>query len=1209
MRASKELVTIYGAMGEGEKSFQALEQVFDRSKSLEKKKLAMSLLNRSFQLAQDSDVEKWVSWINVEMGQGAVDWVEVGDYWLGRSHHVKAVQAYKKGLERVGPNTRDRADLLERISRSHLFMGAFGEALKLQRESLKLTGRNKPAYADRLQKLADIYRRQAKVSVLLKKSEESWPVNARNDAEHEFLGDLYLEVGRLKEAKSSYESSLKRGPKNAGLQEKRLRTLRAQGDGAGLVKAYEELIALLPGEPQYRIDLALELHRSGNEKRAVKHLKTLEKRHSRHAWVLSTVAETYSGWGKHQDALRVLKKLTHIAPKETRTIVLLGEVYEAVGDTPKAEKTWKKILGKRKAENHAAYAKVLSEHDRLAEGVQAISMAIEKQRDQIEWIRLRAQMHERLKRTSQASQDWQTVFSLSSRPENEHYREEARNKVVFFLAKGNSKTFEAKLNEWKKTFAMNTASVEAGRLLLVAASWTGDAELKRETLEKLLVHYPNDPLWGMALVDHYEETQNISKAILVLERFQGTQENVSVDSLNRLADLKSLLHQDDEALQILRRSVDSNPKDFNAQLLLANKLHSLQRYDEAIGPYELSLSLRPDNPVAATKLAEILVGHGKNEKAVLVYSKTIRSSTSMQPLTSLVSKVMVLEPKLRALKTIEKSLYSHYERHRRDSFVQGALLLFYEQIFLSRNSSPRQKLWLENELKGKALDPALNVLRNDSNISQQKRALRLLAYLDTPQSSSSLMQYADSITKAKKNDVISKSVRRELRNHSLFVLGMREQPQITTYLEKQISAEDVATLLASMLHVGLSGDKTLLSPLEKQTKVIQRFGFYPVWIWALGESDAGNQRAKLKKMVSDPALDLTAQAAALMALGKSDGSDVELFLRAVLEERPELKSLAARALFSRSLRRSNLKLAARLFWLLSAEPSQERRKSLSSSQRRGISRKNIYDCFERKNSFTGSCLHRLVENDLFFKTRELVSQDDSFVDLVMESLDEYMSEWGMHIKDIYTLLDAHPTELSIGLWGRISTLNPRIQSSIKDLVHDRVRKHMKSDDQEIRLLALSLFSKSASPSNVGDIDKHFDAVNGLDELSRKDAISLMKSRSHSSKNKSRFPKNIAESPTKVHRHGKSFPTRYRNSKTELEKWELLDELNQEETLIPIDIEFLVAIANPANEPNAVLRLKTVELLKRVVQNKAVFEALNKAKSDPSFLVRFNAMSI
>ena len=76
-----------------------------------------------------------------------------------------------------------------------------------------------------------------------------------------------------------------------------------------------------------------------------------------------------------------------------------------------------------------------------------------------------------------------------------------------------------------------------------------------------------------------------------------------------------------QAIELLQKVVDKNPKNANAWTYMGYSLRNLEKYDEALVAYEKALQIKPKHKGALEYLGELYLQTGQLEKAKVTLKK------------------------------------------------------------------------------------------------------------------------------------------------------------------------------------------------------------------------------------------------------------------------------------------------------------------------------------------------------------------------------------------------------------------------------------------------------------------------------------------------------------------------------------------------------------------------------------------------------------
>jgi tetratricopeptide (TPR) repeat protein len=161
------------------------------------------------------------------------------------------------------------------------------------------------------------------------------------------LGLAYLGLSDFRDAVSSFQKSLELNPKHAGAQLKMAELMAASGNKEVLQEAQkrsQEVLALLPGDPDALNVLALTELKLGRPESAEAHLEQALKTSPSNLKSSVALAQAKLARKDTAGAEEVLKQAVAQAPRSPEPRVYLGGFYVALGKTAEAEQQYRKAL-------------------------------------------------------------------------------------------------------------------------------------------------------------------------------------------------------------------------------------------------------------------------------------------------------------------------------------------------------------------------------------------------------------------------------------------------------------------------------------------------------------------------------------------------------------------------------------------------------------------------------------------------------------------------------------------------------------------------------------------------------------------------------------------------------------------------------------------------------------------------------------------------
>jgi tetratricopeptide (TPR) repeat protein len=161
------------------------------------------------------------------------------------------------------------------------------------------------------------------------------------------LGLAYLGLSDFRDAVSSFQKALELNPKHAGAQLKMAELMAASGNKEVLQEAQkrsQEVLALLPGDPDALNVLALTELKLGRPESAEAHLEQALKTSPSNLKSSVALAQAKLARKDTAGAEEVLKQAVAQAPRSPEPRVYLGGFYVALGKTAEAEQQYRKAL-------------------------------------------------------------------------------------------------------------------------------------------------------------------------------------------------------------------------------------------------------------------------------------------------------------------------------------------------------------------------------------------------------------------------------------------------------------------------------------------------------------------------------------------------------------------------------------------------------------------------------------------------------------------------------------------------------------------------------------------------------------------------------------------------------------------------------------------------------------------------------------------------
>ncbi|CAN5362043.1 hypothetical protein BH09MYX1_BH09MYX1_22410 [soil metagenome] len=287
---------------------------------------------------------------------------ELGREFYARGEYEKAITEFKDLVTASQGDNRVLAPALKELGKAQAKAHQNKEALETLKKALATAGQEASVRAEIYETVAEIYRADQQLPILIKQLEDEHP----NDyARLALLGALYEETGDANNAIATYRKALAVNPRQIDLRLKMVRLLQSQGELDKAIAEYEALIRSAPNNPQFVFDQCEALIQRGDRTRALKLLTDLEARAQNDEESLSRLADFYGRIGENEKSLRVLTRLATVGGTDPSHLVDLGDRYYQDGNTALAVTTWKRILTTitPRARALSALGDVYLEHD------------------------------------------------------------------------------------------------------------------------------------------------------------------------------------------------------------------------------------------------------------------------------------------------------------------------------------------------------------------------------------------------------------------------------------------------------------------------------------------------------------------------------------------------------------------------------------------------------------------------------------------------------------------------------------------------------------------------------------------------------------------------------------------------------------------------------------------------------------------------------
>ncbi|HYU15367.1 MAG TPA: tetratricopeptide repeat protein, partial [Candidatus Acidoferrum sp.] len=818
---------LYRQSGQVDKAHAAYESALARTTDKAKRK---QLLRALAGLALDkNDIAAATTYFDkyIEIDPADVQVrLDLADALSRHKRFDDAIAALRKAEGQLGSDPARRVDVISRIGQTFEAAGKDDDALREYRRAMSATQKGYFLRKELTERIIEIHRRKQDLNVFLAELEKDWKPGTRGYFEWDVLARLYEEAGMQEKALDAYRKAVAAAPHELETQRRLIALYENSGREAEALAQYEAVIRVAPGEPRFQLELAERLWRRGDEKRALALLHQVEERFGGDAGVQSALADLYTRWGKEDLALRSYERLTVIEPEELSHLVNLGDQHFQRGDKKRALAIWRRIIANKTAAGYAKLGEVYAEHDMLAEALDMYARALKLKPKDPELYKGRASVFERQRRLPEAVGDWERALSLL--PQGKAHRptrRDLRRQIVNLLKRAGGRALADRVDKWERAFAATPPDVEAGYFLSEVHRRQGHYKAARGVLEKLLTLEQDDLDAMDQLVQVYKAQREYDRAIALLEKLAAASPGRERDYFNQIAEIKTILHQDDEAIEWARKAVAKSPKDPLAHMQMAERYEDMQKYDLAIAAYQKTIELDPRNYQAYFALARLLRNQHELDQAGKLYHEVLERSTDEEILHKAAREAVNLEELTGRLGELERRMAPLAFSLAHKGVYRVILVELYDRYVPTlvekwRRGNAEEKEAAQKELErlgAHGLKPLLEALADERDPVQQRIAVSVLGYLGNKGAAAPLVRLARQTGPAAgakpRIGTLTPTIEIDMRVEALVGAGRLGDPRTIQDLIQLGNHPEVAMREAAVFALGMTGDRRAMAPL------------------------------------------------------------------------------------------------------------------------------------------------------------------------------------------------------------------------------------------------------------------------------------------------------------------------------------------------------------------------------------------------------------
>jgi tetratricopeptide (TPR) repeat protein len=672
---------------------------------------------------------------------------ELGRALFARGEYARAEAELKPVVADAAGDNRALAPALEELGRAQAKAHEFDAALATLERALVAAGAETALRTEIYETIAEIYRADQRLPVLVGKLESDHPGDAVRLA---LLGSLYEEIGESAKAIGAYRRALAVDPRQIDLHVRLIHLLQSNGDLDRAIAEYETLIRAAPGNPQFVFEECDALLQRGDRTRALALITDLEARAANDDEVLSRVADFLARIGETERSLRVLQ---HLAAASGATdpghLVDLGDRYFQDGDAKLAVQTWLRILAvvQPRAKALSALGDVYLEHDMSGEAVAAYREAVQLDPASLAYKKGLASALERTHAFRDARALYEEIVTHATETGDKALARECRSRIVALW--GLERVLDQQIPPLAKQFAATPPDLEAGRMLAEALLHLRKLPEAEAALRRLIELAPGDGEAHLALERVLVQENKIGDAIAVLEQLAVLDPKRAREIYQRMAEYAVKIYHDDDAIKYAERVVELNPDDAEGHRHLAEMYRSKTDIDRAIAEFRAAITRNDRLFVVYFELADLLLSKGKVDEADRLFRSVIRGAPDEELVARAARLSMQINLGRGSLESLEQDLLPLAIGNAQRPLYRRLLVEIYGSMTYAlvqrvRHGTASDAAHAREALArigARAVKPLLDALA-DGDVSQQRIAIDVLAYVQNRNAALPLFVFA-----------------------------------------------------------------------------------------------------------------------------------------------------------------------------------------------------------------------------------------------------------------------------------------------------------------------------------------------------------------------------------------------------------------------------------------------------------------------------------
>ena len=436
------------------------------------------------------------------------------------------------------------------------------------------------------------------------------------------LSRLLAATGRAEHAQARLQAGLKLAPSNKELRLMLVDQLLDRQQYHEAVRQYVELDKSDPNNPDIIREWGKVLLKdetlavADRQQQAAAIWRKLIAVRPKDAHTVIQVADLFRRAGMTDEALELHQLAIKMEPEATQYREYLGEFLHSLKRTDDALATWREIAAgeRRTAPNMVRLAEVLAQHDQLTEAIEVNAQAC---RLDPKNFMLQMKQADLLARADRHSESLQQLTSIRKLISTDEEREAWLQRELTGL----------------KGLHQLLPRIEAARASLVKSGEPGDdqddwywlaracdvAGLHREAdmaITKARELHPNSLTVLTTAARLFESRRNLRAAIEAHTKIATLNRKLRADSLRRICVLEERLGHREQSLEAGRELLTASPNNSEVSDFVAQLCFRHDRFDEGIQILRRSLRSNPGDLATTMKLASALVTRKQSTEAI-----------------------------------------------------------------------------------------------------------------------------------------------------------------------------------------------------------------------------------------------------------------------------------------------------------------------------------------------------------------------------------------------------------------------------------------------------------------------------------------------------------------------------------------------------------------------------------------------------------------